>query len=478
MISQTLIIALLARLLTPAEFGLFAISNVAFIITTNLGQIGIVSAVMREASLDRRTIGSAIVLSSVVGFVLGMITFSVAPVIAGKGDEIHSTLVANLIRVNSATIFIYSISSPAIAVLSRELRYRELGLVQLGALVTGTGLVASALALAGAGAWSLAMGSLTNISLVCLGCWWILRDRWALSWSSAQVRQIGLLGVKMSLMHGLDLLWKQLPIILAYSRFSASSVGFYQRSQVLVDTGIHLTVQNISTTFFATAVSARDRETFLQATVPPLTGLYGAFLVPVSVFVFNMAPEIIQTVLGDQWIPAAPILTLLMPAFCTLIISQVVSCALEVVAQVTARVVATGGGVLILATFCLALSYLGAIGLAIAVIISGAFISLANFLAGAFILRISLFRTAKWLIPAVFIGATMEISLLPFRLLVLNQIESSWTKLGLALAAAAIIFIASFRAIIRGSRRKELLRYLVPGSSRAVLAISSLLGLK
>ena len=128
------IVGALARLLTPSDFGRFAIANVVFTFAVHLSQPGLNTAIVREPSLDRGVIGSVVSLSVGVAILFGVICFSVAPLIASGANLFDQSLVQNLVRLTALTIFISGLSLPAQAIMARELRYRTLGLAQFAGI--------------------------------------------------------------------------------------------------------------------------------------------------------------------------------------------------------------------------------------------------------------------------------------------------------------------------------------------------------
>lgn len=82
-----------------------------------------------------------------------------------------------------------------------------------------------ALALAGAGRWSLARGDLTNAAIMSAGCWWLMRHRWRLLWSARRLVQLGVVSIQMTALRLLDVMWAQLPIVIASARLSPLRSG-------------------------------------------------------------------------------------------------------------------------------------------------------------------------------------------------------------------------------------------------------------
>src|SRR5712692_1963059 len=171
-IIQPIIIAILARLLTPSDFGVYAIANVVIVFALHLSQPGMIAAIVREPILDRKIVGSVVSLSLGISLILAAGCFTAAPLIASGAFQSDPLLVEHLVRLTSITILISGLSLPAQAIMSRELRYQALGLAQLAGIALGTGLTAIVFALYGAGVWSLIIGYLTNATIFCIYCWW------------------------------------------------------------------------------------------------------------------------------------------------------------------------------------------------------------------------------------------------------------------------------------------------------------------
>src|SRR5437870_543038 len=109
-IIQLLIIAILARLLKPSDFGLFAIANVVFVFAVHLTQPGMTTAIVREPELDREIVGSFVSLSIGVSMLVAVVCFVVAPLVALGAQPSDRLLTEHLVRIMSVTIFVSGIS--------------------------------------------------------------------------------------------------------------------------------------------------------------------------------------------------------------------------------------------------------------------------------------------------------------------------------------------------------------------------------
>jgi O-antigen/teichoic acid export membrane protein len=476
---QFLITAVVARLLSPSDFGLFAIANVVFVIAAKLGAVGLISAIVREPVLDQEVIGSAVSLSSCVAAVLtAVVIFVVAPLARLASGAAEIATLQGLLQLISLAILISGLGVPAQAILQRELRFRELGLVHLAALVLGTGASTIVLSLLGEGPRSLAYGCIAYVTIESAGCWWRLGERWSISWHGANMLRIGLVSIQMSLLRLLDGLWTQIPLIIANTQLSSFKVGLYQRAQSLVETGIQATSGRVSSVIFPVMALRQDHDEFLREVMPPLIGAYCLFLLPVTVFVGVMAQDIVALMLGPGWHDAANPLIFIMIAYAIIMISEPAGSQLEARAVFRARILSAGFGVVGLALLSLVLvGKYGLSGIAVAAVVSGACMATINVVAIATHLRISPCNIIAWVLPAVGITGILIVALIVCSLLIGDRVGSPALRLVIIGSIAVALIASGFRLFISRTKRQMFSNYVFPEMSRPVISIGRIFGL-
>jgi lipopolysaccharide exporter len=473
------IMAIVARLLTPADFGVYAVANVALVIARHFGDRGLVTAIVREPALDREIIGSAVTLSCVLSASLALITFMLAP-LAGMGSATsHVSAIEGLLRLISLSIFISGMGGPAQALMQRELRFRELRLLQAAGIVLGTGGVTIIFAIAGSGPWSLACGEIANTTFVTAGCWWTVRDRWSVSWHASHIMRIGVVGVQMTVLRVLDALWTQLPMIVANARLSPVDVGLYQRGQTLVDIGVVYTTGRVNSVLFPVLASRQDRSDLVKELIPLLVGLFSLFLFSAAAFIAMMAADVIKLVLGPGWEDAAGPLALIMLAFAILHISQPASGQLEVRAIFAPRMIGAGLGAAVVGLGSLLLiGRYGLIGIAVAAVISAVVTATINFCAAISHFGVVPRDILAWLIPNAGIAALLVCAIKICDGLILHYAGSPALRLAVMGMVAIIAVVTGFRLLIGRTRRQILAKFLSPGTSRLAMAMAKVFGLQ
>src|SRR5262249_41803061 len=149
----------LARLLTPADFGLTALALVVIGFAQPIGDLGIAGAVVQRRDLTERHLRAACTLSTLVGVLVTILIAASAPLAA---FAMRDARVTPILRALGCAFAIQGVSAAARALLRRRLDFQRLFFIDTASYLIGYGLVATTLALMGDGVWSLVWGSLVQ----------------------------------------------------------------------------------------------------------------------------------------------------------------------------------------------------------------------------------------------------------------------------------------------------------------------------
>jgi len=146
---------IVARILSPADYGLVAMATVYIGLTTMITDFGIGSAIIALRECSDEVASQLHVLSAVIG----LTGFAVSCAAAVPLSKFFRTpaLVAVLIALASALVF-DSLRTVPVAMLGRQLRFKALALLEAGKVIVAVAFTL-ALAAAGRGYWSLVLGN-------------------------------------------------------------------------------------------------------------------------------------------------------------------------------------------------------------------------------------------------------------------------------------------------------------------------------
>lgn len=164
---QMVATVILARLLTPEDFGLVAMVTTFSLLLASFGQIGFPEAIVQRQEIDHALVSNLFWINAGISLVL-TVGFALA------GDflaEFYSEpQVADATVGIALTIFLTSVSVPHLALLQRAMRFTEVSAIGIMARFASA-LVSIALAWGGWGYWALIAGAVTLPLALCVGAW-------------------------------------------------------------------------------------------------------------------------------------------------------------------------------------------------------------------------------------------------------------------------------------------------------------------
>jgi len=182
--TQLVTTIILARLLSPSDFGLVGMAMVV------IGFIGIFKDLGTSAAIIQRKKLSEGLLSSIFWVNVGFGALAMAVLFFGAplgGLFYHEPRVDAILRVLSLTFFISGLSILQQALLERSLAFKKLAKVEISAVAAGAA-VGIGMAFSGFGVWSLVFQSLTTVSVTTILLWlfstW--RPKWIFHWSEVK----------------------------------------------------------------------------------------------------------------------------------------------------------------------------------------------------------------------------------------------------------------------------------------------------
>lgn len=304
---QVVSVVVLARLLTPGDYGLVAM----VLIVVGVGEIfrdfGLSSAAVQAPQLSNQLRSNLFWLNTAIGALMGVVVFATSPLIAAAFGQPALGAIARWL---SVVFVINGLTTQYRAGLTRDMRFGALGgadiLCQLVGLAT-----AIFAATAGAGYWALVIQQIVSgVVLLLLLAFWS-------HWLPGRLRRTGELGPLVRFGGNLvgtqliNYLSNNVDSIVISARFSPVQLGLYTRAfQLLMNP---LSQLRSPATMVALPVLSRLQQD------PELSGRYirrgqivlGYVVGPAMAVAIGAAHPLVSVLLGPQWLPAAPVLALL-----------------------------------------------------------------------------------------------------------------------------------------------------------------------
>ncbi len=309
---QIVVTMTMARLLAPADYGLYALVDVVLRWAGLLGQMGLATVLVQRATLlaeellVARTLALALALASCAVIAGG------APLLATAFGQ---PALVPLLRVASLSFLLNGLGLTSLAWLRRQMQFGRLSAAELGGYIIGNGLTAIYLARHGFGVWSVLWGSLTGQLVQNLIAITQARLPFGLSLSPALARPLLRQGAHVSLNSCLDVTNNTMDTFVFARVVPAAVLGLFNRSAMLAGLPVNFLWSAVSkVTFPSYARLQQDKPTF--SLFFQRTQIWsGTLSVSVPLSMIPAADIIVRFLLGPNWEAAVPILRLLLLAF-------------------------------------------------------------------------------------------------------------------------------------------------------------------
>lgn len=304
---QLLATMVLARLLSPAEFGVVAMLALFLAIAYVLMDGGLAAALIQRRDIDHVDESTVFWCNLGAGLVLTALLFAAAPLIA---DLYDAPILVPLTRVMSLGCLLGSFGAIHGTLLTRRLDFRTQA--KAGAIAAAlSGVVGIAVALRGLGVWALAAQALVMAAALSASLWLLHPWRPAFTFSRRSLGKLFGFGGYHLASSLLEAGYSKAYTVVVGSLFGARELGLYANAETTRQVPASLLgglVARVALPVFSAA--AHDRPLLRRGIQLSIRGTMVA-TVPLLLGIAALSEPIVTVLFGARWIPAAPILQVL-----------------------------------------------------------------------------------------------------------------------------------------------------------------------
>lgn len=297
----------LARILTPEEYGLIGIVSIFIVVLSGFVSCGFFTALIRKKEVSNDDYNTMFITNLVLSILLFSLLYIIAPYISVFFDRPSLTAIA---RVMGALLIIQALSITQVTILTKRIDFKT---KTKASVVSGllSGVLGIIMAYRGFGVWSLVGQQLSQQTIFTI-CLWFLNKWWpSLQFSISSFKYMWGFGWKMVLSSLLNNIWDQLYQVVVGKYYSPSTLGQYSRANeyaTLFSSNFILIIQRVSLPALA---EVQDDEKRLLSAYRKIIKL-AMFVTVVTLFSLGAVSEpFIFCLLGPKWSEAASYLPLI-----------------------------------------------------------------------------------------------------------------------------------------------------------------------
>lgn len=296
-------LVLVARLVPPAEVGLFAMATLVLTIARALTETGIETALIQRSEIDDEALDTGFTIVLVRAVALGALLAAGAPLFAAF---FHEPRVAELVRALAFAVALEGLANNRVAMFQRELEFRRFfyfhAAGQIGGLVAT---LAAALALQNV--WAIVVGQIVAAGARVLASYALAEQRPKLRMAREIALELLRYGRWVGASSVLLFLLVQGDNLFIGKLIGATALAHYAWAYQLANLPALFITQILASVMFPAYAAVRDDPARLGDLLARSMRLTLVLALPSAALIAVLAESFTRAMLGDRWLPIVPI---------------------------------------------------------------------------------------------------------------------------------------------------------------------------
>lgn len=302
MIAQFVAGIILARLLTPDDYGCVGMLTIFMVVASTMLDAGFGSALIQKKKPTHDDYSTVFLWNLGMSSVLYVILYFSAPWIA---SFYRIPLLSSVLRVQALVLFINAFSIVQGNILRKQLRFRELSIIAITssfiAIVTTV-----IMAYKGFGVWALVAQGLVSSAVNLILVWLVSKWRPSIAFSKQSFKELFSFGFYMFLTRSLSDIGKELQSLLIGRFYNASTLGYFSKARSLErmsSLSISQVMTSVTYPFYA---QVQDDLVALQNMIKRFTSSIAYITFPLMIILMLVAEPLFVFLYSDRWLPSVP----------------------------------------------------------------------------------------------------------------------------------------------------------------------------
>jgi PST family polysaccharide transporter len=302
-----LITAVLARLLSPDDFGVMAVASVIIAFFSLFTDMGISPAIIQHKELAKKELSDLFSFTVLLGIFLATSFFFASELIAGYYQRPILVVICRLLSIN---LFFASVNIVPNALFYRDKIFRYVAIRGFIIQVAGGG-IGVAVALLGGGLYALVVNPILSSILLFVISIRRYPQTFRLTLGLNSLRRIFSYSAYQFLFNMINYFSRNLDTLLIGKYMNMIALGYYDKSYRLMMLPLQNITQVITPVMHPILSDYQNDMKKLSLSHEKIVRLLASIGFPLSVFLFFSSKEITLLFFGDQWLPSVPVFQIL-----------------------------------------------------------------------------------------------------------------------------------------------------------------------
>lgn len=287
----------MARLLSPSDYGITALPGVFLAIAAVFQDSGMAGALIRKPEIEEKDYSTLFLYSIGVGTFMYAVLFLISPYIAAY---FNTPILTSLIRVTALTFLWGPISTVQYVILKRKLDFKTPTKISI-ITKAFSAIVGITMAYMGYGLWALVISGVFSSFFGLIVIVWVVKWYPRTGWSRESFNYLWGYGNKMLASSLLDTAYNNITPVFVAKYYSPADLGVYNRSQnyaIMPSQNITGVIQNVT---FPVLSKMQDNDEYLARNYRRMLKTTAFIVFPLMMILAGLARPLIITMITAKW---------------------------------------------------------------------------------------------------------------------------------------------------------------------------------
>lgn len=302
MVIQMAVSIIVARSLSPDDFGVMAILTFFTSVALTIVDSGFSQTLIRKSDPTDEEYASVLGFNVVMSLLLYGLLVACAPMVAEfYGREV----IADVAPVLFLVLPINSLCVVQTVLFTREFRFALLSKTVFAASLI-SGVVAVVMALCGCGIWSLVAQRLLQMGIKAVAFWLLRRRPCAMRFSLAALARMAPFSLRLLATDLIAAIYNNVAQLFIGKMHSTTQLGYYSQAQKLKDLPVTSTVQAVQGVTYPALSQLKDDAVKFAEGYGRVMRLCSYLIFPLMLGFVSVAEDMFALLLGQKWMPTVP----------------------------------------------------------------------------------------------------------------------------------------------------------------------------
>ncbi len=298
------LILILARFLSPKEFGLLGMVSVITGFLGYFSECGLIMSLIKKKDIDELDCNTAFWGGIGFGIIVYAFIYAIAPTIAWFYEEPELT---NLARVLGLAFLIGAYTFVPFALEQRELNYHKLSVINLVSLLISAG-VAIFFVYQGAGVWALVFQNITIRVVTLIGTFFWIKWKPKFQFSYSRFKELFGFGMHITANNLIRFFSENIDYLLVGKLLGSEALGIYTMAFRLSRYPIEKIGPILGRMLIPAFAIIQDQPERIRQNVLRLSAIVALITVPFSIFLFFTTEPLVTFIVGEKWLDTVPLI--------------------------------------------------------------------------------------------------------------------------------------------------------------------------